>query len=59
MALSGPKWFLVVQTVLSRPTYCKVVQLVQTGSKISYGFVLKKFQKGYFLGHPVSGSFIC
>ena len=30
-----------------------MVYLVLTGPKISYGFVLEKFQKGNFLGHPV------
>ena len=30
-----------------------MVQLVPTGPKIIYGFVLKKFQKGNFFGHPV------
>ena len=30
-----------------------MVQPVQTGPKIAYGFVTKKFQKGNFLGHSV------
>ena len=30
-----------------------MVYLVLTVPKISYGFVLEKFQKGNFLGHPV------
>ena len=46
-------WYEVVQTALNVPQQCKVVQLVL---KISYGFVLKKFQTGNFLGHPVGFS---
>jgi len=40
--------------VLSGAVLSKLeVQLVQTWPRISCGFVLEKFQKGNFLGHPV------
>ena len=48
---AGP---IVVKRVLNGPQKCKVVLIIgPTGPDISYGFVLRKFQKGYFLGHPV------
>ena len=43
-----------VKVALSSPKWRKVIPFSGLpGPKISYGFVLEKFQKGNFLGHPV------